>query len=112
MASVEDVDRILGTLLRRLQTADPATRAVLPTRRVIEASCPDLDLVRYAVWADGRITLLDDEPDGRVDIRISVHSDDLLDLESGALSFGQAYASNRVRLDASITDLLRLRTML
>jgi hypothetical protein len=112
VASVEEVEQVLAELLQRFGDVDESTRALLPTRRTIEARCPDLDLVRHAEWRSGQIVLMDDAPDGRSDIRISVRSDDLLDIVSGELPFGRAYASNKVRLDASMTDLLRLRAVL
>jgi len=112
VASVEEVEQVLADLLLRFGHVDESTRALLPSRRTIEARCPDLDLVRHAEWRSGEIVLMDDPPDRRSDIRISVRSDDLLDIASGELPFGRAYASNKVRLDASMTDLLRLRAVL
>lgn len=112
MASVEEVEQVLADLLLRLGGVDEATRALLPARRTIEARCPDLDLVRHAEWRSGAIVLMDDPPGRRSDIRISVRSDDLMEIASGALPFGRAYASNKLRLDASMTDLLRLRAVL
>lgn len=112
MASIEEVEQVLADLLVRLGDVDDATRSLLPSRRTIEARCPDLDLVRYATWTSGDIALLDEVPDGRSDIRISIRSDDLIDLATGELSFGRAYANNKLRLDASMTDLLRLRAVL
>ena len=112
MASVEEVEQVLTELLQRFGHVDDSTRALLPSRRTIEARCPDLDLVRHAEWRSGEIVLMDEAPARRSDIRISVRSDDLLDIASGDLPFGLAYASNKVRLDASMTDLLRLRAVL
>jgi hypothetical protein len=106
------VDQILGDLLRRLGDLDPGTRSLMPSRRTVEARCPDLELVRYALWRDGKLEVLDEAPPRRADIRISIESDDLLALHHGELTFSRAYSSNRVRLDASMTDLLRLRAIL
>lgn len=112
MATVEEVEEVLGALLARLGDTDPDTRALMPTRRTIEARCPDLDYVRHAEWRDGQLLMLDEPPARRPDIRISVRSDDLLAIARGDLPFGRAYAANKVRLDASMTDLLRLRAVL
>jgi hypothetical protein len=112
VATVEEVEEVLGELLERLGEVDPNTRAIMPSRRTIEARCPDLDYVRYAEWRDGKLVVLDDPPPRRPDIRVSVRSDDLLAIASGELPFGRAYAANKVRLDASMTDLLRLRAVL
>lgn len=112
MATVEEVDAVLGELLGRLGGIDQGTRSMLPGRRTIEARCPDLDLVRHAVWRDGTLEVGAEPPERRADVRISVTSDDLLAMHRGELSFSRAYAQGRVRLDASVTDLLRLRALL
>ncbi|MCC5950159.1 MAG: SCP2 sterol-binding domain-containing protein [Nitriliruptoraceae bacterium] len=112
MATQEQVELILEGLLVRLGDIDESTRGLLPSRRTIEARCPDLDLVRFAEWRQGRIELLDDAPPRRPDIRISIRSDDLVAMSEGELPIGRAYAEGRLRLDASMTDLLRLRAVL
>ena len=112
MATVEEVDAILTELLDGLTRLDDSTRALMPPRRTIEARCPDVDVVRYAAWRDGRVVPLDDAPPRRCDIRIVVDSDTLVALHGGELTFSRAYVDNRVRLDASVTDLLRLRALL
>lgn len=112
MAEVEEVERILDDVLGRLTDLDPNTRAMLPSRRTIEARCPDLDLVRHAEWRQGRLHLVDDAPPRRADIRISVRSDDIMRISEGDLTFAQAYRAGRVRIDASMSDLLRLRAAL
>ncbi|MFP4149756.1 MAG: sterol-binding protein [Nitriliruptoraceae bacterium] len=112
MATLEQVEEVLLQLLRRLGTVDESARAMLPSQRLIEARCPDLDLVRHAQWRGGVIELLTDEPGRRPDIRLSVLSDDLLRIAAGDLPVSRAIASNRLRVDASMPDLLRLRAAL
>lgn len=112
MASVEQVEAVLVELIRRADGIDPSTRAMLPSRRVVEARCPDLDLVYHARWSGGQLGEVVAGPADRPDIRISVDSDDLVAMSAGELAFHRAYASGRIRLDASMTDLLRLRAVL
>jgi predicted lipid carrier protein YhbT len=112
VATVSEVEAVLADLLGRLGQVDSGTRAVLPNRRTIEARCPDLDLVHHAQWRDGELTILDDPPARRPDIRITIDSDDLMAIAEGRMSFSRAYAANRIRLEASMTDLLRLRAVL
>lgn len=112
MAEVEEVEAILDAFLARLSQADRSARAVMPGKRTIEAQCPDLDLVRHGVWDNGVLTALDEPVTRRPDIRISARSDDLVRLAAGELTFGQAYLGGRIRIDASMSDLLRLRAML
>ena len=55
-------------------------------------------------------------PDGpsvpKADIRLTMASDDLVALTDGRLQFGPAWATGRVRLEAGLRDLLRLRKLL
>ncbi len=112
MASEKQVEATILDLMRRLERVDPSYRSMLPSRRTIEAECPDLGLVYHAHWRNGRIGELHPGAADRADIRIEVGSEDLLALARGELDFSRAYATNRVRLDASMTDLLRLRAVL
>jgi putative sterol carrier protein len=45
-------------------------------------------------------------------VRLTVDSDDLLALCHGEMPFAAAWARGRVRIDASVLDLLRLRTLI
>ena len=45
----------------------------------------------------------------KADIRLTMKSDDLVALTDGDLHFGKAWASGRVKLEAGLRDLLRLR---
>ncbi len=112
MATVAEVEAVLADLLNRFAGVDSGTRAMLPSHRVIEARFPDLDVVRHAEWREGDLLVLDEPPARRPDIRVTVDSDDLVAMADGRLSFSRAYAANRIRLDASMTDLLRLRAVL
>lgn len=112
MATIEDVEQTLADLIRRLQRIDPGYRSMLPSRRTIEASCDDLGIVFHAYWRNGRLSDIHEGPADRPDIRIVVDSDDLMAMANGELTFREAYVSQRVRLDASVTDLLRLRAAL
>jgi predicted lipid carrier protein YhbT len=112
VATEAQVEAVLDELLDRFREVDPGVRAMLPNRRTIEARCPDLDLVRWAEWRGGDLTVLEEPPAQRPDIRISIDSDDLLAIADGRLTFSRAYGANRLRLEASMTDLLRLRAVL
>ena len=48
----------------------------------------------------------------KADIRLTMTSDDLVALTDGKLHFGQAWATGRVKLEAGLRDLLRLRKIL
>jgi hypothetical protein len=85
---------------------------MLPARRTIEATCTDLELVYHAVWRSGRLGDIVPGAAEAADIRIHVASPDLVRLADGTLQFREAWATQRVRVQASMTDLLRLRAVL
>lgn len=108
MASTDEVERILLDLITQLQDIDARYRPMLPSRRTIEASCEDLGLTYHAYWRQGKLSDLHVGPADRPDIRIAIHSDDLVELADGRLRVRDAYVSQRLRIDASMTDLMRL----
>lgn len=85
---------------------------MLPARRVIETICTDLGLMYHARWRSGQLGDLVPGAATRADIRIHVASADLVQLADGTLPFRRAWADQRVRIDASMTDLWRLRAVL
>ena len=48
----------------------------------------------------------------RADLRFTVSSDDLLLLTAGDLPLGQAWATGRLKVEASMMDLLKMRSWL
>ena len=74
---------------------------------------PDLGADWYSVVDQGHVSQPSETPpNGRADITLRVASDDLVDLVEGRISFLSAFTSGKVKVDASIVDLLRLRSLL
>jgi putative sterol carrier protein len=84
--------------------------------RSLSCRLTDLDEVVIGRLSSGAVRDLHVVPDGpaapRADIRLTMTSDDLVALTDGQLSFGSAWASGRVKLEAGLRDLLRLRKLL
>lgn len=113
MATVDEVETTISVLVSQLAGLDSDHRSLLPSRRLIETTCPDLDTSWHALWKRHELGEVVRGPAARrPDIRVRVDSDDLLALADGSLPFRRAWQAGRVRLDASVTDLLRLRTAL
>ncbi len=83
-------------------------------RRSVSCHITDLDTRFVGELRDGCLhDMREADPgSGPADIRIATTSDDLVELVGGALGFGSAWASGRVKIDASLMDLLRLRKLL
>ena len=112
MATMEQCMSALQGILGDL-AANPAAAGM---DRSLSCRFPDLGQVATGRLRDGAVHDLRSEPDGpsvpKADIRFTMNSEDLLALTDGRLSFGPAWASGRIKLDAGFRDLLRLRKLL
>jgi hypothetical protein len=114
VATKAEVQRQLAALMARLDDNEANLRSAIPNRRVLRCVVPDLDAAWYSVVDNGHVSPPSEAApaNGRADITLRVGSDDLVDLVEGRVSFLSAFSSGRVRVDASIVDLLRLRSLL
>jgi hypothetical protein len=99
---------ILGDL-----AANPAAEGL---DRSLSCRLTDLEQIVLGRLGSGAVRDLRAIPDTpevpRADIRLTMTSDDLVALTDGELHFGPAWASGRVKLEAGLRDLLRLRKLL
>ena len=113
MANKDEVTRALERLMARLDGNDGAVRSAIPGRKVFRCHVPDLDASWFSVIEDGHVSPPVESPvPDNVDVSLEVDSDDLIDLVEERASFISSFLSGKVRVQASITDLLRLRTLL
>jgi hypothetical protein len=102
------LEGILGDL-----AANPAAAGL---DRSLSCRLTDLGEVVLGRLGSGAVRDLHVVPDGpavpRADIRLTMSSDDLIALTDGRLHFGSAWATGRVKLEAGLRDLLRLRKIL
>jgi hypothetical protein len=81
--------------------------------RTLSCRISDLDVVLRGRLSEGKLTGLttrvSTEP---AQIRLTCSSDDLIELVDGSLSFPHAWATGRLKLNASIRDVFKLRTLL
>ena len=113
MATKAEVERQLTALMARLDGNEANVRSAIPTRKVLRCLVPDLGAAWYSVVDQGHVSPpTEAPPNGRADITLQVGSDDLIDLVEGRISFLSAFSSGKLKVDASIVDLLRLRSLL
>ena len=115
MASREEVERELHRLMKRFERADSDVKgsvaAALPDRRVIEISLTDLGTSYWTELSGGAMAPLREGAPPQTDIRIRMTSDHLVDLAEGRASMFSSYLAGRVKVEASVGDLLRLRKL-
>jgi hypothetical protein len=104
------------TALRGVLGPIASNKAAEGLDRSLSCRLTDLDQVLLGRLTAGAVRDLHAVPDGpsvpRADIRLTMTSDDLLALTRGDLSFAKAWSSGRLRLDAGIRDILRLRSLI
>ena len=112
MATMDECLTALRSILGDL-AANPAAAGL---DRSLSCRLTDLDQIVVGRLSSGAVhdmRVLPHGPDaGRADIRLTMSSDDLLALTAGDLSFGPAWATGRVKLEAGLRDILRLRKLL
>jgi hypothetical protein len=84
--------------------------------RSLSCRITDLEEVVLGRLNSGAVRDLQVVPEGpevpKADIRLTMKSDDLVALTEGQLHFGTAWATGKVKLEAGLRDLLRLRKIL
>ena len=110
MANPDECKVAIGQLAARL--AGPGDRRADGLDRSVSAEVTDLNVVFRGHLHDGVLDDITTDEGPPAQIRLVLDSDDLVSLANGELSLGSAWLSGRVKLQASLPDLLRLRTMI
>ena len=114
MATAEECRQALERLTGRIQEMDPADRSAYLVDRVISCKVSDLGVTFVTrLGPDGAspVTVANGS-DGQAQVRFTTKSDDLLALADDPGSIGRAWLTGRLKVEASIFDLLRLRKVL
>jgi predicted ATPase len=115
VASVQECERALQALAQRIADVDPEQLDRHGVTRALSCRVPDLDLVFTARLSELGLTdvrHVDGLDDGAAQVRLTATSDDLVSLVDGTLTPVSAWTSGRLRVEASVLDLLRLRSLL
>jgi len=112
MATVDDCRTALQRLAKRL--ADNAAEASqkLDFDRTLACRVTDLNVAFHGRLSGGQIIGLTDGDDPSAKIKLTAASDDLVALVDGKLNVASAWANGRVKIDAGVLDLLKLRKLL
>ena len=112
MATMDECLKALKGILGDI-AAHPAAAGL---DRSLSCRLTDLDEVVLGRLNSGSVRDLRVLPHGpevpKADIRLTMTSDDLIAMTDGRLNFGKAWASGKVKLEAGLRDILRLRKIL
>lgn len=111
MATVEECEKALGDLAASLGTMDEQRRGQVVLDRTLSCALRDLGVIFAGQLRDGELRDIRQVPQADAQIKLSMTSDDLLKLTSGELNFAHAWASGKLRIDANVFDLLKLRSI-
>jgi hypothetical protein len=115
MATIEECRSALDKLSENMAGADGDVRSAAALDRSLSCHITDLDITFVGHLQNGRIEVLDTvqgPPPDKAEIRLTMAGDDLVALVNGELHFAKAWGSGRVRLEAGLRDLIRLRKLL
>jgi len=114
MATAEECRSALESLVGRLADLDPADRAAHLADRTLSCTVTDLGVTFLTkLGPDGAGPITDAAgTDQRSNVRFRTDSDELLLIAADPGRFARAWLTGRVRVDASLLDLFRLRKLL
>ncbi|MER5296312.1 sterol-binding protein [Streptomyces pharetrae] len=115
MATIEECRSALDKLSDSMQHSEGGVREAAALDRSVSCHITDLDVTFAGRMTGGRIEVhetLPGPPREKAQIRLALTGDDLVALVDGELHFARAWGSGRVRLEAGLTDLFRLRKLL
>ncbi|MGW5336543.1 sterol-binding protein [Streptomyces bauhiniae] len=115
MATIEECRTALEKLSDSMSGAEGDVGAAAALDRSVSCHVTDLDVTFAGRMRGGRIEVtetLPGPPGERAQIRLALTGDDLVALVDGELNFASAWGSGRVRLEAGLMDLFRLRKLL
>ncbi|MET8248791.1 SCP2 sterol-binding domain-containing protein [Streptomyces sp. NPDC005202] len=115
MATIEECRTALEKLSDNMANAEGDVREAAALDRSVSCHIKDLDVTFVGRLENGRIVVRDTlqgPPPEKAQIRLAMAGDDLVALVDGELHFARAWGSGRVRLEASLFDLFRLRKLL
>jgi predicted lipid carrier protein YhbT len=112
VATVEECEAAMHKLAERLRSPDGEQARSKMIDRSISCHLRDLDVTFAGQLRGGEIVGIHQTPAPDGQIKLSTTSDDLVALVDGRLNFAKAWASGRLKVDANVFDLLKLRSFL
>jgi predicted lipid carrier protein YhbT len=112
VATVQECEQALQCLADRLAAVDAEQRAKYVVERTVSCTVTDLGVVFTGRVDDDGLGEIRSTDDGAAQVRLATTSDDLVALSEGRLGVPSAWATGRLKIEASVLDLLKLRSLL
>lgn len=111
MASLPECESAVQSLVARLAALDVEVRGRYLVDRTVSLRITDLHVVFVGQLCESGLCEVRQADDASAQVRLAVSSDDLLALSEGQLAVPVAWATGRLKIDASLADLLKLSTL-
>lgn len=113
MNSAEECRQALQKLASRLAEMSPADRDAYFGNRTISVTIPDLGVTYATILGSGNDPVREVAPgEPPADIRLTADSDEVLSLAESPMNIARSWVAGRVKVEASMKDLFRLRRLL
>lgn len=113
MISADDCRTALQKLAGRLGELSPAERDDFFGNRTVSVTIPDLGVTYVSVLGSGDDPVREALPgQPPADIRLTANSGEVIALCEQPMNIARAWMSRRVKIEASVKDLFRLRRLL
>jgi len=113
MTSAQECQEALQKLAARLSEMSPEERDNYFGDRSISVTVPDLGITFVTRLGTGEDPVREAVPgDPPADIRLTAKSDEVLSLAQSPMNIGRSWVAGRVKIEASMKDLFRLRRLL
>jgi hypothetical protein len=113
MTTAEDCRMALQKLAGRLSELSPAERDQYFGNRTMSVTVPDLGVTFVTVLGAGDDPVRQAAPgEPPADMRLTANSDEVVALAEQPMNIARAWMSGRVKIEASVKDLFRLRRLL
>jgi SCP-2 sterol transfer family len=113
MASAQECQQALQKLAGRLSNLSPADREAYFGDRTISVTIPDIGVTYVTKLGTGNDPVREAGPDEPpADIKMTANSDEVVSLAETPMNIARAWVSGRVKIEASVKDLFRLRRLL
>ena len=109
MATLEECRAAVQGLAERMQSSGDKTGL---GERTVSCHVSDLEVTFHGRLKDGELTgITTDAQPAKAQVRLTSSSDDLVALTEGRLDLAKAWMSKRIKIEASMLDMIKLKSM-
>jgi SCP-2 sterol transfer family protein len=113
MYSAEECREALQKLVGRLAELSPSDRENYFGNRSVSLTIPDLGITYVTKLDSGDEQVREAQPgEPPADIRLTASSDEVVSLSESPMNIARSWVAGRVKIEASMKDLFRLRKLL